>query len=51
MMIQLLSSFHHQGTRQHADVQFLAVSHSGVRLVKRQQIGQLESLHVLQSFG
>ncbi|XP_046641646.1 unconventional myosin-XV-like isoform X4 [Daphnia pulicaria] len=39
------------GTRQHADVQFLAVSHSGVRLVKRQQIGQLESLHVLQSFG
>lgn len=39
------------GTRQHADVQFLAVSHSGVRLVKRQQNGQSESLHVLQAFG
>ena len=37
-----------QGGRPHSDVQILAVSHSGIRLVKR-EAGQAESLHVLQS--
>lgn len=37
-----------KGGRQNADVQILAVSHSGIRLVKREP-SQAESLHVLHS--
>ena len=39
-----------QGGRQNEDVQLLAISHSGLRLVKR-ELGHKEGLHVLQSFG
>ena len=44
----MIESF--QGGRQNGDVQLLAVSHSGLRLVKR-EAGHRDTLQVLQSFG
>ena len=41
----------HQGSRQYNEVEMLAVSHSGVRLVRREANQQQDYLHVVENFG